>query len=221
MKGKKLLSFFPSFFKTEPMRFSLLLLGLLFVGLLSAQVTLRQQTDTEKTTTLKAGGDVRLVMLMEGPSFTEAQREMRGKVSGVNRGLFQFQWETEAKEYTLTTGMKKAELFDYRDMPNLTPMGVDLGEVETIYYRSPKAPRWQRFGKYLMWAGLINAVVVAPIVSANFGEDTFNTNRYGQWAGLSLAASGIGVTIMLTNGYKAFPTKESGRTKAGQPLWML
>ena len=203
------------------MRLSLLLMGVLFASLLSAQVTLRQQADTAKTTTLKAGGDVRLVMLMEGPSFTEAQREMRGKVTGTNRGLFQFQWETEAKEYTLTTGMKKAELFDYSAMPNLTPMGVDLGEVETIYYRGPKAPRWQRFGKYLTWVGLVNALVIAPIVSADFGEDSFNTTRYGQWAGLSLAASGIGVTIMLTNGYKTFPTKESGRKKTGQPLWML
>lgn len=207
--------------KYRPMRLSLLLIVLLFGGLLSAQITLRQQANPEKTATLKAGGDLRLVMPMEGPSFTEARREMRGKVSGVNRGLFQFQWETEAKEYSLTTGMKKVELFDYSAMPNLTPMGVDLGEVETIYYRGPQAPRWQRFGKYLMWAGLINALVVAPIVSADFSEDTFNTTRYGQWAGLSLAASGIGVTFMLTNGYKAFPTKESGRQKAGQPLWML
>lgn len=207
--------------KDQAMRLSLLLMGLLLSGLVSAQVTLRQQADTEKTATLKAGGDVRLVMLMEGPSFTEAQREMRGKVTGVNRGLFQLQWETEAKDYTLTTGMKKSERIDYSAMPSLTPMGVDLGEVETIYYRGPKAPRWQRFGKYLMWAGLVNALVIAPVVSADFGEDTFNTTRYSQWAGFSLAASGIGVTIMLTNGYKVFPTKESGRTKAGQPLWML
>jgi hypothetical protein len=93
--------------------------------------------------------------------------------------------------------------------------------VQAVQYRGPKAGRWQKIGRYMTVIGLANALVVAPLVSANFADDQFNTDRYTQWAGYSLAVSGVGVTLMLTNGYKNYPLREAGRRKAGEPLWML
>ena len=193
----------------------------LSIGCLSiAQVTLQQQQGS-KTTTLKAGGEVILDMQLPGPSFSSSARQVSGVLVGEKLGLIQISWQAEQKEYSITTGMQKSETIDYTNISDLPPTSFSIAEVNAIHYRGANAEKWEKIGKVLTFVGLANALVVAPLISADFGNDQFNSQRYGTYAGVSLGLSGVGLTIMLSNRYKTYPMQAAGRKKPNEPLWQL
>ena len=204
------------------MRLLLLLAVALSLSIpMHAQYTLHQ-VDGDRTMELELDGDVRIDLSLNGPSFVEGFRQLRGRVAPPRRDLMQIVWETEHKEYTLNTGMRKHEDFDYRGIPELVPMSLALEEMQAIHYRGRRAEKWHTVGQGLTFLGAVTALIAAPLVSANFGDKTFNRDRYYQWAGTGLAVGGIGLTLMLTHRYKIFViSPDSRHANDKRPLWRL
>lgn len=192
-------------------RYSILFALLLSTNIGFSQLTLKNVT-TGKEKTLKEGGDMRLLVNMDRPGYTYGKRILDGQlVSGTDKRV-KIIPAIEEQHITLDNGLRKVNITEYDELKGLQPLSIEVPQIEAIAYRSHFAKKLEKTGSFLTLIGGISALVVAPLVSIDYKNGDFDKDRYFLWAGSSLAATGLGVGILIGSGKKKYQIKAPGQT---------
>ena len=198
----------------------LVLLGLLFYTIGASAQLMLKNTVTDKVKTLKYGGDIRLTSLVQGPDISEGDKIIEGELTKVQGQYVQILPSYDRRVVTYKNGLLKESSNDYEQLKGLQPLSVDLNGLYQIGYRSAKAERREAIGGILTVLGGLSALVVSPLVSIDYSNGDFNKDRYYQWAGTSLAATGLGVAILVGTSRKKYHIQLPGDEK-DKKLWQI
>lgn len=192
---------------------------LLVLSTLSGQVTLRNSL-SGKTKTLKAEGQVGLGLPFEGPELDCGYRMLDGKLLDINKGLIRVLPEEEVKTLTFRNGLAKKERVRYEDIKALPPLSLSIADIDYLTYRKKGAEGRSNWGSFVTSLGVLGALVAAPLVSIDYGNGTFNSDRYFRWAGYSLGLAGVGGALVLSSKKRHFSIQRPGQA-ATSKLWVI
>ncbi|MCB0588858.1 MAG: hypothetical protein KDD06_26450 [Phaeodactylibacter sp.] len=192
-----------------------------FIGLttLSGQITLRNSL-SNKTRTLKAEGEIGLGIPIEGQSLDCGFRMLNGTLHDTKKGVVRVLLKGEKKTMAFDNGLAKKEEIFYGNIKGLGPVAYSIADISHLTYRNKGAEGWTNMGGIITTLGALNALVVAPLVSINYGSGEFNSEQYLRWAGYSLGATGVGVTLLLSSKKRHFEIQRPGQA-ASRKLWII
>ena len=196
-------------------RYSILFALLLSTNIGFSQLTLKNVT-SGKEKTLKEGGDIRLSVNMDRSGYTYGKRILDGQlVRGTDKRV-KIIPAIEEQHITLDNGLRKVNITEYDELKGLQALSIEVPQLEAIAYRSHFAKKLERTGRSLTIIGSISALLVAPLVSIDYKNGDFDKDRYFLWAGSSLAATGLGVGILIGSGKKKYQIKAPGQTTSSK-----
>lgn len=197
-----------------------LLLNLLFVISLlplQAQGLVLENTATGKTKALKEGGKITLHLDLPASGQAEySNRQLAGSLELPQYGMLRLMPEWETQEYQFDNGLKKKNETNYQALAGRKPMSIATKDVRSIQYRTKSAQERTEIGGIAVLVGALSTLVVAPLVSIDYSEGTFNGDTYFRWAGYSLGVTGLGVGLMLSGKQRDYPILQPGQTKDKQ-----
>jgi hypothetical protein len=198
----------------------LVLLGLLLYTTGACAQLMLQNTVTNKVKTLKYGGDIRLNSLVQGPDISEGDKTIEGELTQIKGQYIQVLPEYDQRVIVFKNGLRKESSNDYEQLKGLQPLSVELNGLYQIGYRSARAKKTEAIGGLLTVFGGLSALVVAPLVSIDYSDGSFNKDRYYEWAGTSLAATGLGVAFLVGSSRKKYRIQSPGDEKDNK-LWRI
>lgn len=191
-------------------------LSLLFCALSSlaiAQELQLENTVSRRTLTLKPGSTVDLHLDLPAAQMVRSNnRVLTGALQTPERGLLQILPAEETKRYLFENGLKREDKTYYEELLGRQPYRLPLEEVNSIHYRTPAIEGLNKAGKILMVAGGAGALLVAPLASIDYGEGSFNGDRYFRIAGYSLITAGVGVGLNLSTRKRDFAILQPGES---------
>jgi hypothetical protein len=196
----------------------ILLLGLAFCHSAFGQLVLKN-TATQKTKTLPLGGEVRLTIDMD-QSGVDYKRVLEGELTSVQSQLIKVLPKEEEQHLLLDNGLIKTTTIEYEALIGLRPLAIEIEGLQEVAYRGKNGLAWDGLGGLLTILGGLSTLVVAPLASINYSNGDFNQDRYYQWAGYSLAATGVGIGILIVNGKKKYAIQAAGQAPNKQ-LWKI
>ena len=188
-------------------------------SILQGQVVLRNSL-SGNTKTLKQGGYATLSIPVSGPDISCGYRKLQGKLLDGGKGLLRLEPQEEIRTVTFSSGLQKEDKSSYEGISNLPAMSVAKVDIDYISYRSKNAEAYHNSGLVITTLGALTALVVAPLVSLNYSEGAFNSDRYFRWAGISLGATGVGVAMTLGTKKRGFQLQRPGM-EAGRKVWVF
>lgn len=115
------------------------------------------------------------------------------------------------------TGTKKNNekfVYDYQILPSETIIKINIRNINSIQIEK----KWYSIPMVIGISSLVSAIIVSPIISTNFKEKSFDTEKFMRAGGYSLLTSVVGLTITYklynNDHYLNLPTK-----KKKQRLW--
>ncbi|MCB0558230.1 MAG: hypothetical protein H6573_05795 [Lewinellaceae bacterium] len=192
---------------------------LLGISTLSGQVVLRNSL-TNKTRTLKAEGQIGLGIPVEGPELTCGYRLLKGKLQDTQKGVIRVLPEGEVKTMMFNNGLAKKEEIQYENIKALRPISYAIPDIDYLTYRNKGAKGWANMGGILTTLGALSALVVAPLVSIDYGKSTFNSSQYFRLAGYSLGVTGVGAALLIGSKKRRFDIQRPGQA-ASRKLWVI
>ncbi|MBK7425562.1 MAG: hypothetical protein IPI60_00235 [Saprospiraceae bacterium] len=98
-------------------------------------------------------------------------------------------------------------------------ISLNLMDARQITLNSKTSKNITGVGRLLITFGSLTALVVAPLVSINYAEGGFNSERYFKVAGVGLAGVAVGIPLILLAKPKTYVLKEfSGNEKE---IWSI
>ncbi len=140
-------------------------------------------------------------------------RQLEGVLQPSRNGMIRVLPEYERKKYTLNNGLGKVDEVYYENLKGRMPMSLDPANVLGMDVRKPGAETAEAFGGILTTLGALGALVVAPLVSIDYANGTFNGDNYFRWAAYSLGMSGVGVGILLGSKKRNYDIARPGDSK--------
>lgn len=194
-------------------RFYLSLLLCALGSLAIAQELQLENTATGRTLTLKPGSTVDLYLDLPAAQMVRTNnRVLTGALQAPEKGLLQILPVQETKQYIFENGLEREDKTYYEALLGRQPFRLPLEEVNSIHYRTPALERLNKAGKILLAAGGAGALLVAPLASIDYGEGSFNGDRYFRVAGYSLLTAGVGVGIKLGTRKREYAILQPGET---------
>ncbi|MEN8224617.1 MAG: hypothetical protein ABFS05_04580, partial [Bacteroidota bacterium] len=108
------------------------------------------------------------------------------------------------KQITISTGKWPAQTFKTESYA--------VSDMCSIRYQNRSGRFFSEIGIYLAWASFVTAAVVAPLVSINYKEGTFNMDTYKSVVMAGGIGFGISIPILIFSGQKSI-TLEPCRTE--------
>lgn len=194
-------------------RFYLNLLLCTIGSLATAQELQLENTASGRAVTLKPGSSVALYLDMPTSNMITCNtRILEGELKAPEKGLLQVLPIQEHKQYHFENGLRKQDETFYEDLVGRKPIRLALQDINQIRYRTHLGDNLHFVGKLLVAAGAAGALLAAPLASIDYGAGTFDGGRYFQIAGYSLAASGVGVAVMLGARKRDFTIAQPGES---------
>jgi hypothetical protein len=126
----------------------------------------------------------------------------------------------DRKRYTYSNGLRKEDEVYYDNLGPEGEMNVKPAEVEVVIFRNEKVEDLHNMSLLLTTLGAFSALVVAPLVSIDYGNGDFNGDRYMRVAGYSLAATGVGVAVAIGTSKRHYTIARPGET-ASKKRWTI
>jgi len=194
-------------------RFYISLLFCALGSLAIAQELQLENTVSGRTLTLKPGSTVDLHLDLPATQMVRSNNRMlTGALQPPEKGLLQILPAEETKRYLFENGLKREDKTYYEELLGRQPYRLPLEEVNSIQYRTPAIEGLNKAGKILMVAGGAGALLVAPLASIDYGEGSFNGDRYFRIAGYSLITAGVGVGLNLSTRKRDFAILQPGES---------
>ncbi len=200
----------------------LLLLGFfLCFGLFAVRgQAVLQNTATGKAKILKKGGDISLRMNLPGMGLSSGYRQLTGRLDTTSNKLLKLIPVKEEKRMEFPNGLVKMDEANYTQLKGIQPLAVPVAGIQQLAYRSQSTRKINEWATVLTFLGALNALVVAPLASIDYGEGAFNSDNYFRWAGYSLGATGLGVAVMLGTKKRKFDIRQPEQAATGG-LWEI
>jgi hypothetical protein len=179
-----------------------------------------ENTASGKVKTLKEGGFVTLTSEVTGSGISEGIKTLEGQLAAPVDPLIKILPEMEVRELYFDNGLFKETTTDYSELNGRKPMSVEVAGLTQVAYRGPGSEKWVGIGSLLTMFGGLGALVVAPLVSIDYRNGDFNKDRYYEWAGVSLAATGVGVAMLLTSSKKKYDLQQKDQA-ADKKRWKI
>ncbi|MEQ8706631.1 MAG: hypothetical protein RIC19_22050 [Phaeodactylibacter sp.] len=194
-------------------RFYLSLLLCAIGSLAIAQELQLENTANGRSLTLKPGSTIDLHLELPAAQMVRTNnRVLTGALQAPEKGLLQILPVEETKQYIFENGLQREDKTYYEELLGRQPYRLPLEEVHLICYRTPAVERLNKAGKALMAAGAAGALLVAPLASIDYGEGSFNSDRYFRITGYSLITAGVGVAVKLSTRKRNFAILQPGES---------
>ena len=194
-------------------RFYLSLLLCAISSLVIAQELQLENTASGRSFILKPGSTVDLHLDLPAAQMVRTNnRVLTGELQAPEKGLLQILPVEETKQYIFENGLKREDKTYYEALLGRQPFRLPLEEVNSIHYRTPAIEHLNKAGKILMAVGAAGALLVAALASIDYGEGSFNGDRYFRIAGYSLLTAGVGVGIKLGTRKRKFTILQPGES---------
>lgn len=167
--------------------------ALLFVAAAGAQETSLVVQHGNKTKALK-GGKLQVAVDISGGELNCGTRFIRGKIAAVGPDSIRIIPEEEIGEYTRANGV--ADRYERHYPAGMAPLALPREQLVEIAYQSPNARFSQGLGGTLTFLGAVTALIAAPLVSINYENGTFNSDRYYRVAAVGLGGVGVGIPLL-------------------------
>jgi hypothetical protein len=191
----------------------------LLAGNLHGQIELRR-VGSQRTKTLPKDGYLYLHISPTGKNIQNSHRVVMGNLLHAAGESLAILPEKEIKWQVLTNGLEKKEEVKYAKLDNNQPINVEIATIEYMYYHSRGKKMLQSAGGIAIAAGIFTSLVLAPLVSWDYGGDSaFAASRYQKVAGYGLAATGLGVAIAMSGKARKFQLK--GLPRQARQLWAI
>lgn len=178
-----------------------------------AQELQLENTVSGRTLTLKPGSTVDLHLDLPAAQMVRTRnRVLTGALQVPEKGLLQILPVQETKQYIFENGLQREDKAYYEALLGRQPFRLPLEEVNFIQYGTPAVERLNKTGKILMAAGAAGALLVAPLASIDYGEGSFNGDRYFRIAGYSLITAGVGIGVQLGTRKRNFAILQPGES---------
>jgi len=194
------------------MRF-FLLVSLLTIGQwVSAQGLVLENSNTGRTVTLPAGGKVELYLDLDTSSTADCcSHYLKGILEEPEEGFIRIVPQEERKRYVFKNGLQKEDEVFYGNLSEGQQMNVKVADVNALTYRKAGAEDTNNLGMFITTISAFSALIAAPLVSIKYQEGGFNGDRYLRVAGYSLAATGIGVALMIGSKKRHYSVGQGGQ----------
>ena len=96
---------------------------------------------------------------------------------------------------------------------------IDFSDILKIEYQSYSAHNWEAFGVASIFIGGLTTLIISPLISINYKNGSFNSDRYFKSAafGLGLVSFGIPITILAKEKTYYFKDHEPKKKK----IWRI
>ena len=94
-----------------------------------------------------------------------------------------------------------------------------LSNIDMLRYQNKSAHVFREIGEYLMVASVITAAVVAPLVSIDYKNGTFNMDTYKSVLIAGGIGIGVSIPILIFSQKKYVNLKEGGKTKCNRKVY--
>ena len=194
------------------MRFLLPVLLMMSWQGINAQGLVLENAVTGRTVTLSEGGDVELYLDHSSSDITDcSSRYLKGTLAAHQKGLIRILPEAERKRYAFKNGLQKEDKVFYGNLSEDQQMNVTVADVNALTYRRAGAEQTNNLGALITTLSALSALVAAPLVSIKYREGGFNGDRYLRVAGYSLAATGVGVALMIGSKKRHYSIRQDGQ----------
>ncbi len=100
------------------------------------------------------------------------------------------------------------------------PTSIKISDISKIEYQSYSAQQWSDNGFASIIIGSLTTLIVAPLISINYKDGSFNSKRYFSTAAIGLGFVSIGIPITIISRKKTYYFKNrinKNRTK----IWSI
>lgn len=127
---------------------------------------------------------------------------------------------SESMSLELKNGVSKNTETDYFFTYNWEYRDININNIEYVTYTSPARETLNSIGLIITGYSVITTLLVAPLVSINYREGGFNSDRYFIWAGAGLAGLTIGIPLLSLADEKSYKIANSANT-SDKNYWYL
>jgi hypothetical protein len=97
---------------------------------------------------------------------------------------------------------------------------IGLNTIGTFKYSSPARQSWNGTFIGILWLGIAQTTVVAPLASINYRHGGFNEQRYFKLAGIGLATVGVSIPVLIFSRKKTYKLTQTGMI-VSKKYWQL
>ncbi len=172
----------------------------------------------KKEKTLKTDGAqfLEFSFNITGDSLNCGTQSFSGKILSLNEQLISFQPETESLNITRLDGTVMQSKTKYP--AGAATVVLPAGAIGMVRYQSEAARNWYNLGGTMTVVGGITSLILAPLMSIEYGAGGFNEDRFFRWSGAGLASVSLGVPMMILTKKKKYYLK--GGTH-GKRIWAI
>jgi hypothetical protein len=96
---------------------------------------------------------------------------------------------------------------------------IDFSDILKIEYQSYSAHNWEAFGVGSILIGGLTTLIISPLISINYKNGSFNSDRYFKSAALGLGLVSFGIPITILAKKKTYYFKNHGPKK--KKIWRI
>ena len=98
----------------------------------------------------------------------------------------------------------------------MNPLEIKISDISKIEYKSKSSENWSNSGSLFIAVGSLTALIVAPLISIDYSNGDFNSQRYYNTAALGLGLVTVGIPLRIIFKKKTYhfkPRDSKKRTK--------
>jgi len=186
---------------------------------------LTNSLDTLKQVRLPLYGYYDLHYFDSIPDTTIEQKEitLSGNIIGFDQSNITFNISRESIDLTNRNGSSMQTNIDYNfldDIDDKNQRKLDISKLNYIDYTKPSRVIMATSGSVILSASIITTLVIAPLVSVDFKNSTFNKNRYGIMVLSGLAGIVISIPLFVSGQSRAYKLTERNN-KIDKDYWYI
>jgi hypothetical protein len=201
--------------------FILIFLGSCFVFGQSEHLKLYRMPEKNKSKTIRNGAYIRIDIRSYTADSLRKVDIFEGQFLNRYSDSLLIDLETKTTNTYLDDKFIKQEILSRGIGPDKVPYkqeSIALGDINWIIYQSKPAIVSRKIGTALFFTSFLTATLIAPLVSINYGEGTFNLERYRAIAVAGSIGVGVSIPILLLSGKKNATLKKKSHYR-NKPLW--
>ena len=206
----------------------ILIIGLLICFTATGQtdhLLLYKLPDKTKVRKIKLNSHVSIKTALNKTDTTRSWNYFHGKLVKVDNGTFTVKLTNVKISNVNTSGIKKETFVKSIVYNDSTPDGIvqksfAYDDIDFIRH-SKKHKTIEGIGTGMAWIGAFTTLILAPLVSINYSDWTFNANTYKNYALAGTAMIAVSIPILFcTNRNRTFQIRP-GWDENNKKLWSL
>ena len=163
-------------------------------------LTLYKYSNTNKTKKIKVNRDIRLGKSLQMSDSLESTKWIHGKFLKVSGDSIILETDVIRINHKYTTDQKTVSTSEYiKYNTEVTDaqarQSIAFSDIDIITHRIRNHDFFDEYVTVGIWLSVITTFIVAPLVSINYSEGTFNSNTYRNWALAGTAGFALSISV--------------------------